>query len=110
MLNGGTAAFYDRGSTANATLQSGTDVVGGVTYVFTNWSSDASGTGLTSGAITMSAAKTATANWIIQQFSVTFSQTGILTGGSNDTGEQHGPHGREQRVHGQPAAGNAVFQ
>jgi hypothetical protein len=72
--------WYDDGSTAYATLANG-DVSGLVSpfagenemppefimhkirHVFTGWSEDASGTGLTSDAITMNRPKTAAANW-----------------------------------------------
>jgi hypothetical protein len=65
----GGGGWYDSGSTAYATLSSGTVSGGaGTQYVFTNWSGDASGTGLTSNAITMNSAKTATANWKTQYY------------------------------------------
>jgi hypothetical protein len=65
----GGAGWYGSGSTAYATLASGT-VSGGslVQYVFTGWSVSASGSGLTSNAIAMNAAKTATANWKTQYY------------------------------------------
>jgi hypothetical protein len=65
----GGAGWYDSGSIAYAALSSGTVGGGsGVQYVFTGWSGDASGSGLTSNAITMNAAKTATANWKTQYY------------------------------------------
>src|SRR5207244_10929194 len=104
--NGGTAACYDRGSTANATLSSGAVVEGGIAYTFTNWSGDASGSGLTSSNITMSAARTATANWATDSIgpvtssvvaspsptstppTVTASVSDATTGGSNVAGAE----------------------
>jgi len=63
------SGWYDTGATATAALSAGTVSGGtGVQYVFTGWSSDASGTGLTSNSITMSAAKSATANWKTQYY------------------------------------------
>ncbi|MGA2705248.1 MAG: Ig-like domain-containing protein, partial [Isosphaeraceae bacterium] len=59
----GTAVYDDRGSTANATLTSGSVVEGGIPYSFINWTGDASGTGLVSNNITIDGAKTATASW-----------------------------------------------
>jgi len=47
---------------ATGTVSGGT----GIQYVFTGWSGDASGTGLTSNAITMNGPKTATAQWKAQ--------------------------------------------
>ncbi len=55
--------YDDRGSTANATLTSGSVVEGGIPYSFINWTGDASGTGLVSNNITIDGAKTATAAW-----------------------------------------------
>src|SRR5439155_3974197 len=63
VASGGTTPFYDRGSTANATLQDATAKESGISYAFTGWSGDASGTGLTSANIVMNGAKVATANW-----------------------------------------------
>jgi hypothetical protein len=57
------SGWYDAGSTAYATLSSGTVTVGSTQYVFTGWSGDSSGAGLTSNGIVMTSAKTATANW-----------------------------------------------
>jgi hypothetical protein len=65
----GGMGWYDAGATAYATLDSG--IVGlapGQRAVFTGWTGDASGTGLTSDAITMSGPKTATALWVIQWY------------------------------------------
>jgi hypothetical protein len=66
----GGMGWYDTGTTAYATLTTGiVDIVSGsVRAVFTGWSGDASGTGLTSEAITMNGAKTAVANWEIQYY------------------------------------------
>jgi hypothetical protein len=65
----GGQGWYDSGSTAYAALSSGTVSGGaGTQYIFTSWSGDASGTGLTSNAITMSGPMTATANWKTQYF------------------------------------------
>jgi len=65
----GGMGWYDKDATAYATLDSG--IVGlapGKQAVFTGWTGDASGTGLTSDAITMSGPKTATALWVIQWY------------------------------------------
>jgi uncharacterized repeat protein (TIGR02543 family) len=65
----GGSGWYNSSLTAYATLSSGTVSGGsGVQYVFTGWSGDASGSGLTSNAITMNAPKTATANWKTQYY------------------------------------------
>jgi len=73
--------WYDSGTTANAVLSSGTVSGGtGVQYVFTGWSDDASGTGLTSDAITMNSAKTATANWKTQYYLTVSSAYGAADG------------------------------
>ena len=59
--------WYDDGTTAYATLATGTVSGGaGIQYVFTSWSENASGTGLTSDPITMNDNKTAIANWKTQ--------------------------------------------
>ena len=55
--------WYDSGDTAYATLAVGEVISDETKYVFTGWSGDASGSGLTSGPITMNGPKTATANW-----------------------------------------------
>jgi len=80
----GGGGWYDSGSTAYATLTDGTVSGGaGTQYVFTSWGTDASGTNYAqSDAITMNAARTATANWKTQ-YQVTFGQTG---GGSDFLG------------------------
>jgi subtilisin family serine protease len=67
--SGGTD-WYDNGTTAYATLATGIyDIVPGwVRAVFTGWSGDASGTGLTSDPITMNGPKTAVATWKIQYY------------------------------------------
>jgi len=59
--------WYDKDDTAYATLDYGIeDLAPGQRAVFTGWTGDASGTGLTSDPITMNAPKTATALWVIQ--------------------------------------------
>jgi hypothetical protein len=61
--------WYDDGDTAYATLVYGTEPLGpGVQAVFTGWSGDATGTGLTSDPITMDGPKTAIAQWQIQYY------------------------------------------
>lgn len=66
----GGMGWYDDGTTAYATLATGTvDIIPGwVKAVFIGWSGDASGTGLTSDAILMDGAKTAVADWKIQYY------------------------------------------
>jgi hypothetical protein len=66
----GGMGWYDNGTTAYATLTTGTvDIIPGwVRAVFTGWSGDASGTGLMSNPITMDGPKTAVANWVIQYY------------------------------------------
>jgi hypothetical protein len=66
---GGTG-WYDSGATVSATLTNGTVIItpGLVQAVFTGWSGDATGTGLTSNLITMNGPKTAIANWNIQYY------------------------------------------
>jgi hypothetical protein len=66
----GGMGWYDAGATAHATLATGTvDIVpGSVRAVFTGWSSDASGTGLTSDPIHMDGPKTAVTTWKIQYY------------------------------------------
>ena len=72
----GGAGWYASGSTAYATLSTGTVSGGtGIQYVFTSWGGDASGSGLTSNAITMSSPKTATATWQTQ-YLVHYAQIG----------------------------------
>jgi len=70
--------WYDSGSTAYASLTSGTvDHGNGTRRVFTNWNGDASGTNYAqSNPITMNGAKTAIANWKTQ-YSVNFDQLGL---------------------------------
>jgi hypothetical protein len=78
----GGSGWYDEGSTAYATLETGNVVEGGVQYVFTGWSGDASGTGLTSNPIIMNRPKTAVANWEAGLYTVTFDKSprqGIIT-------------------------------
>jgi len=62
--------WYDENTNAYAGLATGTvDITPGwVRAVFTGWSSDASGTGLTSDPIYMDGPKTATADWKIQYY------------------------------------------
>jgi len=64
----GGAGWYDKDSTAYATLATGTiDQGNGTRRVFTHWSGDASGTNFAqSNPITMNAPKTAIANWKTQ--------------------------------------------
>jgi uncharacterized repeat protein (TIGR02543 family) len=66
----GGAGLYDEGTTAYATLTTGTVelVPGAKQAVFTGWTGDASGTGLTSDPILMDGDKTATATWKIQYY------------------------------------------
>jgi hypothetical protein len=66
----GGEGWYDEGDSAYATLATGTvDITPGwVRAVFTGWTGDASGTGLTSDSITMDGPKTAVANWEIQYY------------------------------------------
>jgi len=66
----GGAGLYDEGTTAYATLATGTVelVPGAKQAVFTGWTGDASGTGLTSDPIFMNGDKTATATWKIQYY------------------------------------------
>jgi len=66
----GGAGLYDEGTTAYATLTTGTVelVPSAKQAVFTGWTGDASGTGLTSDPILMNGDKTATAEWKIQYY------------------------------------------
>ncbi len=75
------AGWYDSGTTATATLSVGT-VSGstGVQNLFTGWGGDASGTGLTSNAIIMNGAKTATANWETQYYLTASTPYGTVSG------------------------------
>ncbi len=91
--NGGTSAFYDAGSTANAMLTSGQVTEAGIGYTFTDWSGDASGTGLISGGIGMSAPMTATANWLfapsfssLSSPTITYGQTTTIVSGAISDG------------------------
>jgi uncharacterized repeat protein (TIGR02543 family) len=78
--NPGGAGWYEDGTIAYATLQTGI-VPGptGVRYVFTGWSGDASGAGLTSNPILMNGPKTAIANWKTQCL-IVFTTSGLPTG------------------------------
>jgi hypothetical protein len=73
----GGSGWYDSGTNATATLNSLT-VAGstGTQYVFTNWSGNATGTTSPSNNITMTAPKTAIANWQTQ-YNLTFAQSGV---------------------------------
>lgn len=77
----GNNTWYDVGTTATATLTSGT-VAGssGTQYVFLGWTGSASGSALTSNAITMNGPKTATASWTTQYFLTTTTVHGTVTG------------------------------
>jgi hypothetical protein len=76
--------WYDAGATAYATLAYGTEDLGqGKRAVFTGWTGDASGTGLTSDPITMNGPKTAIALWVIQWYlnvSVAPPEAGTVSG------------------------------
>jgi len=73
----GGQGWYDSGSTAYATLNTGVvDHGNGTRRVFTSWGGDASGNNYAqSNPITMNSPKTAVANWKTQ-YAVTFTQTG----------------------------------
>ncbi|MGA3192628.1 MAG: hypothetical protein ABSD73_08990 [Candidatus Bathyarchaeia archaeon] len=77
----GGGGWYPSGSTAYATLSSGGPISGGtgIRYVFTSWSGDASGTGLTSAGIIMSGPKTATAVWTTQYYLTVLTSPSGLT-------------------------------
>jgi hypothetical protein len=77
----GNNTWYDVGTTATATLTSGT-VAGstGTRYVFSGWIGGASGSALTSNAITMNGPMTATASWTTQYFLTTTTAHGTVTG------------------------------
>ncbi|MEM2098584.1 MAG: S8 family serine peptidase [Candidatus Bathyarchaeia archaeon] len=76
------SGWYDDGSITSAILDLGTVSGGkGIQHVFTGWSGDASGTGLTSNAIVMNQAKTATANWKTQYYLTTSTVYGTVSGG-----------------------------
>jgi hypothetical protein len=66
----GGVGWYDNGTTAYATLATGTVVIvpGLEQAVFTGWSGDATGTGLTSDPITLNGPKTAIADWKVQYY------------------------------------------
>ena len=71
------SGWYDSGTIATATINS--SIVAGDTgtqYTFTNWSGSASGNNSTSNNITMSAPKTAIANWQTQ-YNLTLAQSGV---------------------------------
>jgi hypothetical protein len=73
--------WYDSGARADAFLSSGTVSGGtGIQHIFTSWSGDASGTGLTSNGINMNSAKTATANWKTQYYLTVTSPYGTAGG------------------------------
>jgi hypothetical protein len=76
--------WYDSGSTAYATLNTGTvDQLNGTRRVFTNWNGDASGTNYAqSDPIPMNGPKTALAQWKTQ-YSATFGQTGLDSSASS---------------------------
>jgi hypothetical protein len=78
----GGSDWYTAGTTAYATLGSGT-VSGdtGVQYVFTGWSGDATGTGLTSDPITMDGPKVATAVWKTQYYLTMSTNYGTVSPG-----------------------------
>ena len=80
----GGQGWYDSGSTAYATLNTGTvDHGNGTSHVFTNWNGDASGTNyVTSNPITMNAAKTAVAQWKTQHY-ITFIHSGLDSSASS---------------------------
>jgi len=82
----GGQGWYDSGATAYATLVTGTVPDGpGVQYIFTGWSGDASGTGLSSNPITMNGPKAAVANWKTQ-YQVTFSVYPLGAGSTSPSG------------------------
>ena len=70
------SGWYDSGSTAYATLSFESALSGASTqYIFGGWADDASGSSLTSNAITMNGPKTASASWETQ-YRVFFDQSG----------------------------------
>ena len=83
------SGWYNKGSTAYAALSQGT-VQGatGTRYMFTGWSDAASGTTLTSSAINMVSAKTATANWKTQ-YQVTLSVNPSSAGTTTPSGTNY---------------------
>jgi Divergent InlB B-repeat domain len=73
--------WYDAGTIATAGLTSGTvNGTAGTQYVFTGWTGDASGNGLTSSGITMNSPKTATATWKTQYYLTTSTPHNTITG------------------------------
>jgi hypothetical protein len=69
--------WYDSGSPATVTLSSLISPgITGIQYNFTGWSGDATGTSLTSNAITMSGPETALTVWQTQ-YNLTFTQSGV---------------------------------
>lgn len=77
----GGQGWYDSGATPSATLTDGTVSGGaGTQYVFTGWTGDTSGTGLTSDPITMDGPKTATADWTTQYYLTVTSLYGTTDG------------------------------
>ena len=60
------SGWYDAGTTAYAKLLNGLVTSGETRWVFTGWSGDAGGTGLTSNPIIMNGPKTAVAEWKTQ--------------------------------------------
>ena len=75
------SGWYNSGASATGTVSSDTaSGNSGVQYVFTGWSGDASGSGLTSSPIMMNGPKTATANWKTQYFLTVISAQGNPTG------------------------------
>jgi len=70
--------WYNDGATAYATVTPLFVPAGaGKQYAFTNWSGDATGTTSPSDPITMDAAKTATANWLLQYLLTIYYNAGI---------------------------------
>ena len=70
--------WYNDGATAYATVTPLFVPAGaGKQYAFTNWSGDATGTTSPSDPITMDAAKTATANWLLQYLLTIYYNLGI---------------------------------
>jgi len=74
----GGEGWYEAGSTAFATLETGTVEALGFLYVFSGWSGGASGIGLTSDPIVMDEPKTAIADWM--KFIVLNPEPGVPTG------------------------------
>jgi hypothetical protein len=80
--------WYDKGSTAYATLSEGTVLVSGTQYKFTGWSNDASGTGLTSDPITMDSSKMAEAVWTAY-YTLTITVAPVNDGTTNPAAGQY---------------------